>query len=92
MLACPSTHSTPPADLAAVMDGAGTDAEKQTAAGLIDWSKKIGTQWFVNLIVAAVMKSHGAKVTQSPGLFKAKLPLLQLYKSYEEDPAFVAGM
>ena len=82
----------PPTDLAKIMDGAGTDAEKQTAAGLIDWSKKIGTQWFVNLIVAAVMKSHGAKVTQSPGLFKAKLPLLQLYKSYEEDPAFVAGM
>ena len=43
VLACESRPRTP-AELAAVMDGAGTDAEKHTAAGLIDWSKKIGTQ------------------------------------------------
>ena len=79
-----------PFELLAVTDGAGTDAQREAAAGLLDWSKKIGNQWVCTLLIASVMRGYGSKVTMVPGGMKAVFPLLQLYKTYEEDPAFVA--
>ena len=81
----------PPAVLAAVMDGAGDDAEKLAAAEAIDWSKQVGTQWLMCVAVAPYLESVGAKVTFSPGVSKARFGLEQLYKTYADDPAYVAG-
>ena len=82
-----------PAALVSVVNGAGTAAEKLIATKAIDWSKRIGNHWAAVLPTEAYFKLAGASLDfTTPGELRTSFPIMQLYKSYEEDPSYVAGM